>query len=362
MRTHFAALLAASSLAAACVPVQGERITAGDVAASLPAFATLPPETVLGWAPAVGVERVVEAPEIERWARRHSLRGGVVTAEESRLAVRERDGRERDGREMANPVTASNQAAGHQAAGQQAASKRTAPLCLKRSAAPLQTGSILAALRTAAPGWGIELLDWPRGDYPVGRLEFSRSVLPRPPRTVQIQPGKIQPGGTRPGEIWPVTWRGVLAGSSGRRYPVWARVRLSEERVVIEATEALAAGEPLEPARLRRATREEYPLWPVPLTRIEETHGHGARRPIPAGRAVLASDLAPLPAIRRGDMVTLEVISGNTRLQLEVKAEANAQTGQTVLLKNSLNGRRFPARVIAPGKAVAIASSRPELP
>src|SRR5208282_472496 len=64
--------------AMSCLPLEGDRILARDLAAATPAFALWPPETELGYAPAPGLRRVLRAAELRRLASRQGLDGGAM--------------------------------------------------------------------------------------------------------------------------------------------------------------------------------------------------------------------------------------------------------------------------------------------
>jgi len=66
-------LAALAPAGAQCLPVSGARILAGDMARAVPAFAGMPPELVLGYAPAPGACRYYGAAELSRLARRYGL-------------------------------------------------------------------------------------------------------------------------------------------------------------------------------------------------------------------------------------------------------------------------------------------------
>ncbi|MGC8795065.1 MAG: hypothetical protein ACP5U2_16915, partial [Bryobacteraceae bacterium] len=67
----FLAWLALAAGEGSCLAIPGERVTAADLAAVEPAFARLAPGTVLAWAPAPGVRRILSAAELARLAARH---------------------------------------------------------------------------------------------------------------------------------------------------------------------------------------------------------------------------------------------------------------------------------------------------
>src|SRR5215468_7405238 len=66
-----------------CLPVKGDRITLGDLAAAVPAFAGLNAEEAVGFAPAPGAQRRFLAGELDRLAARRGLviGGGPVCFE-----------------------------------------------------------------------------------------------------------------------------------------------------------------------------------------------------------------------------------------------------------------------------------------
>ena len=62
----------------ACLPVRGGRITAADVAAAVPLFTQLPPDSELGFAPMPGTTRVFTAAELNGRLSRNGIEGSVT--------------------------------------------------------------------------------------------------------------------------------------------------------------------------------------------------------------------------------------------------------------------------------------------
>lgn len=293
-----------------CLTVPDDRLRAADLVAVIPALAKLPPATELGWSPAPGTKRIIDRRAAERWVGAPFDATGL-------------------------PICIDRPLEGLSAASLQGA--------LKTALASSEEVRPESRLPSAAPAaWTMELLDWPRHALPAGKLRFDIRAVPRLPRAAQIKP---------------VLWRGVLVTPQGRQYPIWARVRISHSRRVLRTTQLVAAGQALNPAMLAVTEADEYPLWPAPLSGPDATTGRQTRRTLPAGAPIMASDLAPRPAIRRGDEVLLEAASAGAQLRIPVRAEADAQTGQTILFRNPLNGRRFPARVVGPGRASTISTN-----
>lgn len=67
--------------------------------------------------------------------------------------------------------------------------------------------------------------------------------------------------------------------------------------------------------------------------------------------ASAAPRLAP-PVVQRGDKVGVKVSIGNVLLAFEAEAESSGHIGETVIVRNPDNGRRFIARVQEKGKVV----------
>ena len=66
-------LLAITSQPDACLPIQDERIYARDVAAAIPAFASVAADFALGYAPGPGLRRVFKGEALERLARNQGV-------------------------------------------------------------------------------------------------------------------------------------------------------------------------------------------------------------------------------------------------------------------------------------------------
>jgi hypothetical protein len=89
------------------------------------------------------------------------------------------------------------------------------------------------------------------------------------------------------------------------------------------------------------------PLWalaspPQPAGEAERPTSRTAR-PVP--------HITP-PEVKRGDKVAVTVTSGGVLLTFETEAESSAHIGETVIVRNPENGRRFVARVEDTGKVV----------
>jgi len=282
-------ILAAAVMASACIAVGGERIRAADLVAAVPAFAALPPEASLGYAPAPGARRMLNPRELERLAGQHGIPLGGAPS-----------------------------------------------LCVERAVERLTEERVLAALHRAlgSSEARVELLDFSRAPAPHGEIEFARSGLVAPlgdPRT-------------------PVVWRGRLRYADNRSLPVWARVRVTVTCKRLVAAESLPAERPIQASQVRVETAERSPFTEAGMGSFEQIGDRVPRRPIRAGEPLSAKMLTAPLAVARGETVKVEVSSGGAQLSLPARAETAGRAGDTILLRNPESGRRFPARVEGRGK------------
>lgn len=286
-------LAAQVAAAPACVTTSGDRILAGEVATELSEFSALPFETALGYAPAVGVKRVIPAGQLVRIAKQH---GVEVTAGKD--------------------------------------------ICVERATRLLNPEELLAAMRAAFGPNDVVLsiVDFNRAAVPPGETVFPRQGLPA----------------SAPGANGPVLWRGYVQYAPGRKYPIWARVKVSAQMTRIVATRDLERGRPISEGQVRVEKSEGYPRNSN-APRVEDVVHRTPRRLIKAGAEVVPSLLAEERSVDRGEKVQVEVESGATRLTLEGRAESAGDVGGIISVRNPQNGRLFSARVSGKGRAVVSA-------
>jgi flagella basal body P-ring formation protein FlgA len=277
-----------------CVPLEGDRLLGRHLAAAIPAFSPMDPDAVVALAPAPGIERHFFASELGRIASR----SGIATPPGGFAAV-----------------------------------------CFARQAAVLTREAVGAALTAALEGTGAEwdLIDYYRIAVPPGRLEFVASGLGLPPG------GSVRV---------PVIWRGRLRYSETRSLPVWAKVRVWAKRERVIAAQALAAGTGIEARHLRVETVEEPPFAPKGAEKPAGIEGKILRRAVPEGEAIRARDLGEAPDVRRGEEVQVEARSGTALLKFRARAESPGRTGDSILVLNPENRRRFRAVVNGKGSVV----------
>ncbi len=275
-------------LAAACLPVEGEKILARDMAPGWKAFSAVEPSTVIGYAPAPAVRRRFGAAELARLAARHNL---PAPAEE---------------------------------------------ICFERSVVPLDRARLLEVLERSlnVAGARISVEDFSRHPAPAGEVVFPREWLRAP----------------APGAAAAVLWKGYVRYAGARRFPVWARVRIAARLMRVRAAVTLRAGEAIRADQLTLEAGEGFPAAGRDAEAVEQVAGRRPRRTIPAGAAVPLALLDAPRDVERGDMVRVEVASGAARLALEGRAESAGRVGELVRVRNTAANRTFTARVAGKGE------------
>lgn len=139
-------------------------------------------------------------------------------------------------------------------------------------------------------------------------------------------------------------------GRTLRTLTLTVKRRVFVERPVadrdLERGTVLAAGD----LRLERveATRQT----PHDLPTLDEVLGLRLERYLGEGRTVHGRMLRPVPAVCRGDRLSLTVVSGGVRITTEARALADGYPGEDLPVRLEKNGRRLEARLEADGSAV----------
>jgi flagella basal body P-ring formation protein FlgA len=275
----------------ACVEVDAPRVLASHLAVSVPAFAALAPDTVLGYTP---------APGLRRWWRGAQLRQIIL-------------------RGAADPGPLQD-------------------LCVERPTRQVSETDLLAALRQVLPaGATLELLDFCHMPVPTGKLTFQLRDLGRP---VTSSPD------TR------LLWRGRLVYDDTRSMPVWANVRIAVDQDGYFAARDIAQGKVIEAADIVRQTRRESIFAPLPAADAAALVGREARRLIGAGTALEISALSEPREVLAGEAVHVHVKSGTAQLAFDAKAATGGRRGESILVVNLQNQKRFKAIVDGRGSAV----------
>lgn len=273
-------------VAAACLPVSGPHITAKDVAAAVAGFVPQDAESLFGYSPTPGVQRIVHPLELQPFLKAQNYAGALPTE----------------------------------------------PVCFVRPTTLLSTESVTAAMReqlgTAAK---IDIVELSRFPVPHGDLVFPREEIGAPPIAV---------------------WHGYVSYDGEKKFPVWARVKISVPAVHVLALEDLRPGTPIKASQLSLQTVEEFPSRRISPTSIAKLDGALPRHIISANSPVYLDSIDPPNDISKGDRVSVFISSGLAHLTFDAEAQASGREGDFVSFKNPESGKLFRARVEGPGRAI----------
>jgi flagella basal body P-ring formation protein FlgA len=203
-------------------------------------------------------------------------------------------------------------------------------VCFERPLSPINPARMLEAMQRQLPEARIEILEHSRFNVPEGEMEF--------PLT-----------GLRTGPVVDL-WNGAVRYAVGRRFVIWAKVKVVAPAQRVIAVESLKSGQVIGAAQLRMETRESFPAAGVFAASIKEAAGHLLRHPVAAGEAIQKQWLQNPLDVSRGDTVHVEVRSGSAVLQFEGQAETGGSAGQNISVLNPSSKKRFLARVEGKGK------------
>lgn len=278
---------------AACIAVDTDQIRAADVAKADPAFLTVFPSLSLSYAPTAGHQRTITAAELDRWALTNHI--------ESQL---------------------------HQ------------PLCFERATQFLSATVVADVIHATAlehyPDAHLKVIDVCQCSTPAGKVEFPLSgaaaaTLDRPDM--------------------PTLWHGRVVSPEGQTYPIWARVLLTNPTTLVRARRNLQQGQMLTDADLEEVSAVVSPLAASQPDSKASYVGKTLARPVSLHRYLQNNMVETTSAVRRGSLVEIAVTNGGTVLNLQAKAEANANPGEEATFTNPSGLRHFQAIVTGPGKA-----------
>jgi flagella basal body P-ring formation protein FlgA len=273
-----------------CLPVQGDRIYARDVAAAVPAFSSVAADFVLGYTPAPGTRRIFKGEALQKFATNQNV---IV---------------------------------------------ESAPdVCFERAMAELTASEVLDAMRStwSAPDVRMEVQSYSPKAIPQGKVVF--------PRTGLQLPAAADPQGE-------VLWRGYVLYGNNRRFSISAHARITTTTTRVIAVASLSTGQPVRADQVRLESFDTFALDDRPARSLDEVVGFVPRSAIRSGSTVLRSQLSRAPEVARGDVVKVEVIAGGAHLLFEGKAQADGVTGKSILVKNLTSGKDFRAVVTGKGK------------
>jgi len=288
LRLSITLLLAAGTGVCGCVSIEGERIVARDLAQAVPAFAAIPADTALGYAPAPGARRIFHINDLRRLALRYNM-----------------------------PQPSDGE------------------LCIERVMEPLSPQRVIQAMQDTLGNAKarVEVLELSRYPVPHGQIRFVRSALP--------------PGGGAP-----VLWRGSVLYAGERPFAIWARVKIAVPSTRIVAVESLPPGRRIERENLRLEECEVFPSARSIDPSLDQILGRVPRRPIAAGAMITVNLLDTPKEVERGDTVEVQVRSGAAHLKLEGLAESAGRRGESIPVRNPITNKSFSARIVDKDRVV----------
>ena len=283
-------LVCAALGATECLPVASDYIRARDLAFVDPAFSALPPDEAILPSPNAGVIRRLRVHDVRALATRRGIASQALTE-----------------------------------------------TCFEWRMRPLGDVEVRDAMSATLSGevGDLEVLEVSTKAAPAGKVEFPKRGL----REIDAQRSVY-------------LWSGSVIYAPKRRFPLWAKVKLTMPRTCVFASEEIAAGTILE----NRHFREDACSRPMrdrgALLKPADAIGKRTRQRIAAGAVILPALLEDPPLIAAGERVAVDVYVGGAHLGLQAKAEKTGRLGDVIQVRNIESGRRFSARVTRAGHVV----------
>lgn len=169
-------------------------------------------------------------------------------------------------------------------------------------------------------------------------------AIPLAGRTVAVQPAAIS-------ERMPVNVRVYHADSIEAEATI--RVGVLVRRQVLLAREALSRGSPVDMAHVD--AQEQWLAPSVAPARRDQVLGAVARTRVEPGRIILARDVEAPVVISRGDLVSIDCLSGTVIVSTTARAKEPGREGDVIQFQSLTSKKTFAARVSGPGRAVLLA-------
>lgn len=208
----------------------------------------------------------------------------------------------------------------------------TGNVCYARPMAVLSEAAVKSAMQSVLGADAkIDVVELSRFPAPLGTPVFDRRDIGNPPIAF---------------------WRGYVPYDGDKKFPVWARVKLSVHTTRLIALEDLRPGAPIRPEQVDIETAEDFPASHVTPASVNQVIGALPRRFINAHTPVWEDAIDPPNQITKGDRVNVTVHSGRARLSFDAEAETSGRSGEMVSFKNPESGKVFRARVAGPDQAM----------
>lgn len=140
-----------------------------------------------------------------------------------------------------------------------------------------------------------------------------------------------------------------VEGKHFQTLPLWFDVRV--QRPVWVAQKKLDPKAPLTADSIEKSIRDIAGLDGEPL-RGASLDGLRTVRPLAEGKILTTDDVAPIPAVSQGDVITVMAGHGMVRLWVKAVALADGKVSQLIDVQNPNSGESFRATVIGTKKAM----------
>jgi flagella basal body P-ring formation protein FlgA len=153
-------------------------------------------------------------------------------------------------------------------------------------------------------------------------------------------------------EILTVGARSAVRVKAASRRPttIWYSVRGLAP--VLTAARALPARAPIDAADVIATERDVVSLPCAVLPPDAQTSGMRMRTSRAAGEPLCAEHLEPMPAVARGEIVTVQYVSERVTVARRAIAQRDGEIGQRILVRGTDGGVPFRARVSGAGEVV----------
>jgi flagella basal body P-ring formation protein FlgA len=304
MRIAAIFVLAVGVARTACIDVPADKIVARDLASTIPLFQALDPDEVIGFAPLPGTARTLTSRDVLLVARRNALSFPLGDAAPS--------------------------------------------VCVQRLTHPLSLQDVRAALILAlnAPAARLDVLEFSNKLVPPGRVVFQLAALNKPAANNPQAP---------------VIWPGKLLFDERNSLDLWAKVRISVDRDIFLAKEAIPRGTVIGAAQIATVHMAQFPFPESPLLSLSLIVDKVARRAMAAGQRIVPEALDDPQDVLRGETVHVTVVNGAATITLEAVAQSSGTKGESILVHNPSSGRTFRALIEERGRVKVVPSTESAL-
>ena len=280
-----------------CRFVNNDRIAGADLSRALPEFAAIPPEAVVGYSPAPGSRRVLRYSELRRIGAQYDI-----------------------------------------------APPPDSHVCFEWKLRRITEDDVRTAIRDSlkTPEARVEVIAISQALAPEGTLTYTLDGLPA---SIAVDSAS------------PITWRGYVLYGDGRKFTVWARVKVSATTTRVVATQLIPSAGAIRKDQVKVETYDDFPLRHDIARSLDEVVGRMPRRSIRPGMPVFRADLSQPFVVQRGESVAVTAIDGAARLTMDATAEASGRPGEVIPMRNPRTGRTFRAKVDGKGKAIVLAAA-----